>query len=121
VPLFEPTEVGLKTTEIMQEAPALRAPQVLAGLIEKSPPWTEIIGAPVVPLPEFDRLKTKGALALLISTEAKSFEVGVSLSAAPVLGPPSPASAPPSFFVPVPPHPAAISAPAKPSDANRSQ
>src|SRR5436190_5496484 len=80
VPLFEPIEVGLKTTEIMQVALGFSAPQVLVWL--KSPPVTDTMGIPLVPPPVLLRVKTKGALALLTSTEAKSLEVGDSFRAA---------------------------------------
>src|SRR4051794_32156700 len=89
-------------------------------LVWAKSPVIATTGVPLVALPVFESVRTMGgALVLLTSTEPKSDVVGVSLNMAP--RPPSIPFWPPSPLVDeLPPHPAAISAPAKPNAANRS-
>src|SRR3954453_17724824 len=116
-PLFAPMAVGLKVTEMVQVAPALRA--LVQVLVCAKPSLTAICGDPVVPPPAFESVNTMGgALALVTSTEPRSDEVGVSLNIA--VPPPSGTLPPSEWLVVLPPHPAATSAPAKPNAANRS-
>jgi hypothetical protein len=116
IPVLAPATVGLNVTWMVHVPFAAMA--AVQPVAEKSP-VAFTVGTPVVTAPELVTVNITGvALMALTATEPKSWVVGEILSAE-TPGP----SIPPSLFgpSPLPPHPAAKSAPANPTAANRSK